>query len=120
MPWTGLLDGKPIRSDGKLTIKSLAYEAGVKRWLLTHRHQDLQDEFRARVTRHGSDPEPVRLLKTRVQDLLEENQRLRAELRQSKADTAMLERLVAVEALETHKTPPPGAPPGPPTLRAVP
>ena len=114
-----LLDGKPIRSDGKLTIKSLADEAGLKRWLLTHRHQDLQDEFRARVTRHGSDPEPVRLLKTQVQDLLKENQRLRTELRQAKATTAMLERLVAVEALEARTPPRPGAPPGPPTLRPV-
>lgn len=34
-----LLDGQPIRSDGKLTIKSLADEAGLKRWLLTHRHR---------------------------------------------------------------------------------
>lgn len=114
-----LLDAKPIRSDGKLTIKSLADEADVKRWILTHRHQDLQGEFRARVTRRGSDPEPVRLLKTRVQDLLQDNQRLRAELREAKATTAMLERLVAVEALEAHTTPRPGAPPGPPALRPV-
>ena len=35
-----LLDGNPIRSDGKLTIISLADEADVKRWILTHRHQD--------------------------------------------------------------------------------
>lgn len=114
-----LLEGQPIRSDGKLTIKSLADGADIKRWLLTHRHQDLQDEFRARVARHGSDPEPVRLLKARVQDLLQENQRLRAELREAKATTSMLERLVAVEALEAHTTPRPGAPPGPPTLRPV-
>ena len=33
-----LLTGTPIRSDGKLTVKSLAAEADVKRWLLTHRH----------------------------------------------------------------------------------
>lgn len=114
-----LLDGKPIRSDGKLTIKSLAVEADVKRWVLTHRHQDLQDEFRARVTRHGSDPEPVRLLKARVHDLQQDNQRLRAELREAKATTAMLERLVVVEALEAHTTPRPGSPPGPTRLRPV-
>jgi len=113
-----LLDGKPIRSDGKLTIKSLADEADVKRWILTHRHQDLQDEFRARVARHGSDPEPVRLQK-RVHDLHQENQRLHAELREAKATTSMLERLIAVEALEAQTTPRPGAPPGPTTLRPV-
>jgi len=107
-----LLKGQPIRSDGKLTIKSLADEAAVKRWILTHRHQDLQDEFRARVAQHRSDPEPVRLLKARVQDLLQENQQLRAKLREAKATTSMLERLVAVEALEAHRTLRPGAPPG--------
>ncbi len=85
------LDGNPIRSDGKLTVKSLAEEAAVKRWLLSHRHQDL----------------------------LKENQRLRAELREAKATTAMLERLIAVEAFEARTTPRPGAPPGPPTLRPV-
>lgn len=44
-----LLDGQPGRSDGELTAKSLSEEAGVKRWLLTHKHTDLQDEFRARI-----------------------------------------------------------------------
>jgi len=116
---TRLLDGKPIRSDGKLTIKSLAGEADVKRWILTHRHQDLQDEFRARVARHGTDPEPVRLLKARVQDLQQENQRLRAGLREAKATCSMLERLIAVEALEAQPPPRPGAPPGPTRLRPV-
>lgn len=32
---------------------------------------------------------------------------------------SMLERIVAVEALEAHTTPRPGAPPRPPTLRPV-
>ena len=41
-----LIAGKPLHSDGKLTVKSLAEEARVKRWVLTHRHTDLQDEFR--------------------------------------------------------------------------
>ena len=36
-----LLAGTPIRSDGKLTVKSLATEADVKRWILTHKHTDL-------------------------------------------------------------------------------
>jgi hypothetical protein len=30
-PWTRHLNGTPLRSDGKLTILSLAAEAGVKR-----------------------------------------------------------------------------------------
>lgn len=116
---TRLLDGAPVRSDGKLTITSLAVEADVKRWILTHRHQDLQDEFRSRVAAHGRDPEPVRVLKARVEELKQENTRLRAELREAKATCSMLERLVAVEALEAQTTPRPGAPPGEPHLRPV-
>ena len=38
-----LLAGTALHSDGKLTVKSLAEEARVMRWLLTHRHTDLQD-----------------------------------------------------------------------------
>jgi hypothetical protein len=34
-----LLNGTPLRSDGKLTIVSLAAEAGVKRHALTHAHR---------------------------------------------------------------------------------
>ena len=75
---TRLLDGAPIRSDGKLTIKSLADEACVKRWLLTHRHTDLQAEFRARIDSHGRDPEPVQRLKQELQHLEQDNKRLRA------------------------------------------
>lgn len=48
-----LLAGVPLRSDGKLTIKSLAAEAGLLRNKLTHKHtglKDLFDEWRMRVT----------------------------------------------------------------------
>ncbi|MGP9604818.1 hypothetical protein ACT3SY_18630 [Brachybacterium sp. AOP42-E1-35] len=108
---TRLLEGQPVRSEGKLTIKSLAEEAGLKRWILTHRHTDLQDEFRSRVSRRGIDPGPVRVLKERLRNLEEENQRFRAELREAKATTAMLERQIAVDALETR---------GPAVARPVP
>jgi len=95
-----LLDGAPVRSDGKLTIKSLAEEAGVKRWILTHRHTDLQDEFRARVARQGADPEPVRKLKQRIDNIRQENERLRRDLRDAREICALLERHIAVDALE--------------------
>lgn len=97
---TRLLDGVPIRSDGKLTIKSLADEAGVKRWLLTHRHTDLQAEFRDRIATHGHDPEPVQRLKQEVRELHDENKRLRENLREAKAIASLLERHIAVDALE--------------------
>ena len=102
---TRLLDGAPIRSDGKLTIKSLADEAGVKRWLLTHRHTDLQAEFRARIDSHGRDPEPVQRLKQELQHLEQDNKRLREDLRQAKATVALLERPIAVDALEQLRRP---------------
>lgn len=116
---TRLLDGRPVRSDGKLTIKSLADEAGVKRWILTHRHQDLQVEFKDRVARHGTDPEPVRVLKGRIEGLTEETRRLREQLREARATISMLERHIAVEALETTPEPP-AVGPDPPRLRPVP
>ena len=99
---TRLLDGQPVRSDGKLTIKSLAEEAGVKRWILTHRHQDLQAEFRDRIAAHGTDPEPVRLLRAQLASAVEDNKDLRVRLRDAKATISMLERQIAVEALEGH------------------
>ncbi len=51
-----LLAGTPLRSDGALTVVSLATEADVKRHVLTHRHTDLKDEFYARVRAKGRSP----------------------------------------------------------------
>jgi hypothetical protein len=48
-----LVDGTPLRSDGKLTVVSLAVEAGVKRHVLTHKYTDLRDRFYARVKAHN-------------------------------------------------------------------
>lgn len=117
---TRLLDGQPVRSDGKLTIKSLAEEAGVKRWILTHRHQDLQAEFRDRVAAHGNDPEPVKRFKERIEILTEENRRLREQLRETRLTIAMLERHIAVEALEATRSVARPAEDGPARLRPVP
>jgi hypothetical protein len=52
-----LLAGDPIRSDGSLTIVSLAQESGVKRHFLTHKHKDLREEFYSRVSAQGHVPE---------------------------------------------------------------
>lgn len=98
-----LLDGKPIRSDGKLTVKSLSEEAGVKRWLLTHKHTDLQDEFRARVEAHGQVP-------AAQQALADENDRLRArvdelsaQLAEAQAEAQQLARVVQVLTLQNEE-----------------
>ena len=49
-----LLLGAPLRSDGKLTVKTLAEEAGLKRNKLTHKHTGLKDLFYALVnSRHA-------------------------------------------------------------------
>ncbi|WP_143674215.1 MULTISPECIES: hypothetical protein [Streptomyces] len=40
-----LLAGTPTRSAGALTVVQLAAEAGVKRWIVTHKHPDLRQEF---------------------------------------------------------------------------
>ncbi|MFE9328202.1 hypothetical protein ACIHDR_43555 [Nocardia sp. NPDC052278] len=44
-----LLDGKPLRSTGRLSVSQLAVEAGLERWRLTHQHIDLKELFQARV-----------------------------------------------------------------------
>jgi len=54
-----LLAGLPLRSTGELTIVQLAHEAGLKRWLLTHKHRDLAEQFQAKVRAAGGDPPAV-------------------------------------------------------------
>ena len=51
-----LLDGTPKRSTGALSVVQLAVEADVKRWVLTHKHTDLADEFRSCVEASGPIP----------------------------------------------------------------
>ncbi len=51
-----LLTGVPLRSDGKLTIRSLAEEAGLRRNKLTHKHTGLKDLFYALVKAQDSSP----------------------------------------------------------------
>ena len=74
-----LLAGQPIRSDGKLTIKSLAAEAGLKRGKLTHKHTDLQTEFRDRILVHGATPDALQALTAENADLKRRLSRARAD-----------------------------------------
>ncbi|HEV8652087.1 MAG TPA: hypothetical protein VG276_22510 [Actinomycetes bacterium] len=74
-----LLAGTPLRSTGELTVVQLAAEAGMKRWLLTHKHHDLAEQFQARAKAIGGDPPSVRKLKAQVQELQEAVARLKAE-----------------------------------------
>lgn len=88
-----LLEGKPIRSDGALTIVSLAAEAGVKRHLLTHRHTDLRDEFYSRVVAQGSVPESEVALRLEVSNLRATVARLRAEKSTLEDEAQVLRRM---------------------------
>lgn len=99
-----LIAGTSLHSDGKLTIKSLAEEAQVKRWVLTHRHTDLQDEFRARLAdTTGNQPPALRKLHDAHAEATEKIQELRAELAGLKATLRQYERVVQVLALENHQ-----------------
>lgn len=98
-----LLAGIPLRSDGALTVVSLAVEADVKRHLLTHRHTDLKDEFYAKVRAIGHVPEPERRLR---EELAEAKKRLVAankRIGELQADVEGFARIVNVLALENEQ-----------------
>ncbi|SDZ28944.1 hypothetical protein SAMN05216215_105758 [Saccharopolyspora shandongensis] len=68
-----LLIGVPLRSNGQLTIKSLAEEAGLRRNKLTHKHTGLKDLFYALVRSQDHRP--------KIADQLQaDNDRLRQKL----------------------------------------
>ena len=109
-----LLLGTPLRSDGKLTAKTLAAEAGLLRNKLTHKHTGLKDLFYALVRTQNAQPAiPV--------DLHSENDQLRktvTELRQANRERAetikRYARVVHVlevenQRLREHATSPPPA-----------
>jgi hypothetical protein len=79
-----LLLGTPLRSDGKLTIKTLAAEADLRRNKLTHKHTGLKDLFYALVKAHDTQP-------AITVDLRSDNDQLRkdlADLRQANREQA--------------------------------
>lgn len=98
-----LIAGKPLHSDGKLTVKSLAEEARVKRWLLTHRHTDLQDEFRARIASTHKAPPILLALREERTDAQKRVKELTAEVTALTATIHQLERVIQVLALENQQ-----------------
>ncbi|WP_221359828.1 hypothetical protein, partial [Streptomyces beigongshangae] len=72
-----LLAGTPTHSTGALTVVQLAAEAGVKRWVLTHKHPDLRQEFEAARERVNGIPVAFQNLQAKVDDLEASNRRLR-------------------------------------------
>ncbi|MFJ6809125.1 hypothetical protein ACIQRK_24370 [Streptomyces anulatus] len=76
-----LLTGQPETSDGSLTVKALAAEAGVHRMALYKRHADLKNEFDERVrTETKQVPETEKQLRGTVSKLKETVANQRAEL----------------------------------------
>jgi hypothetical protein len=74
-----LLAGTPTRSTGALTVLQLATEAGVKRWVLTHKHPDLREAFEEQRQAANGVPAAYQHLQGRIADLEAANQRLRDE-----------------------------------------
>lgn len=74
-----LLAGTPTQSNGALTVLQLAAEAGVKRWVLTHKHPDLRKAFEDQRRAANGIPPAFQHLHGRIADLEAANRRLRAD-----------------------------------------
>ena len=83
-------------------MKSRAGEARVKRWLLTHRHTDLQDEFRARITNTNTEPPILQSLRAEKAGAQERVKELTVEVTALTTTIHQLERIIQVLALENH------------------
>jgi len=82
-----LLAGTPLRSDGKLTIKSLAEEAGIKRWILVNKYPlQLKNKYEAEFRQAGRRPGPL-------QAADEHAARLALDLKEARAEIGRLEAL---------------------------
>ena len=98
-----LLAGTPLRSDGALTVVSLAVEADVKRHVLTHRHTDLKDEFYARVRAQGQVPASEQKLRDELEAAQQKLAEAREENRQLKASVEAFARIVNVLTAENDR-----------------
>ena len=99
-----LFAGKPQQSNGSLYVTTLAEEAGVKRHLLTHRHTDLQDEFRRLVERIGSPMPPAeRALRAELDEVQKYLRRARLNLRRALEGKQRYARAVQVLEMESAR-----------------
>ncbi|NUR01565.1 MAG: hypothetical protein HOY79_35060 [Streptomyces sp.] len=95
--------GTPLRSDGQLTIKSLAQEAGLKRNKLTHKYTGLKDLFYALVRTQDARPKVVDDLKRTNEELQQKLTRLRAERDRLRTDVQQLVRVVHILEVENEQ-----------------
>ncbi|GHC86432.1 hypothetical protein ABT388_33760 [Streptomyces collinus] len=98
-----LLAGAPLRSDGKLTIKSLAAEAGLRRNKLTHKHTGLKDLFYALVRAQAGRPAIADRLHHDNEALRAALTRAKEERDQLKAQVQQLARVVQVLEVENEQ-----------------
>jgi hypothetical protein len=98
-----ILTGAPERSDGALTIKSLAAEADVPRNALTQRHLDLKNEFYAKVKERGQPTDVEVRLRKQIVKLKELRSDDKDELAQLREDREGLVRVVNQLTLENRQ-----------------
>ncbi|MFJ2218372.1 hypothetical protein ACIQVO_39930 [Streptomyces sp. NPDC101062] len=98
-----ILAGAPERSDGALTIKSLAAEADVPRNALTQRHLDLKNDFYAKVHERGQPTDVEVRLRKQIVKLKELRATDKDELAQLREDRESLVRVVNQLTLENRQ-----------------
>lgn len=98
-----LLAGTPLRSDGALTVVSLAAEAAVKRHVLTHRHTDLKDEFYARIRAQGHTPASELALREELAALKDKLNKAREELNELRETNETYARIVNILTTENEQ-----------------
>ncbi|WP_208870797.1 hypothetical protein [Streptomyces aquilus] len=99
-----LLIGAPLHSDGKLTIVSLAAEAGLRRNKLTHKHTGLKDLFYALVKARAPLPEGVpESLRARAAKQQQDLARVRAERDDLRIQAQLMARIIQVLEIENSK-----------------
>ncbi|WP_405450626.1 hypothetical protein OG350_27020 [Streptomyces achromogenes] len=96
--------GAPLRSDGQLTVKSLAEEAGLRRNKLTHKHTGLKDLFYALVKAQQGPPRAFTDKEREVSEQRKKDlERVRAERDGLRARAQQLARIVHVLEVENHQ-----------------
>lgn len=95
-----LLIGVPLRSNGQLTIKSLAEEAGLRRNKLTHKHTGLKDLFYGLVRSQDHRPKIVDQLHDDNAELRRKLAELRTEHTHAKEQLARFARVIHVLEVE--------------------
>ncbi|WHM36279.1 hypothetical protein [Streptomyces sp. BPTC-684] len=99
-----LFVGAPLRSDGQLTVKSLAEEAGLRRNKLTHKHTGLKDLFYALAKAQQAPPQPFTDKEREASDKQKKDlTRVRAERDSLRAKTQQMARVIHVLEVENHQ-----------------